>query len=337
MDLELGSERESRRTEIRALLSSFDVRGVSGVEVWQALARRGWLDAGPLVDAAVLMEEVGRAALPGPVLAQLEAGLVLVELGVDARPHQRSSLALLEGASLEPGTLRARAARRGQNWVLSGNKRFVPGAADAEAFLVAGRSESGALGLYRSDAAPPGVRVVELAALDGAPGDVSFDAAPVEPIGLPGDAWPALERAQLRAAVLAAAELAGAACAALDCAVDYAKRREQFGVPIGSFQAVAHRLADAAIDADAARLAAYDAASRADAGETGWELWASFAKLTASECARRVTAAAHQVGGGENFYADRDLGLWYRRAKALESRLGGPDFHRERIARALEL
>jgi alkylation response protein AidB-like acyl-CoA dehydrogenase len=335
MDLELGHAREERRAQVRAELARFDVRGARGTDVWQALAGRGWLDAGALLDAAVVAEEVGRAAAPGPLLTQLEAGLVLAELGADGHASQRSSVALLESASLDPGALRARAARRGKGWTISGGKRFVPHAADAEAFLVVSRSESGTLGVYRVDAAQDAVSRVALEALDGAPGDVAFEAAPAQTVGLPGDAWPALERARLRAAILAAAELAGAARAALDYAVDHARRREQFGAPIGSFQAIQHRLADASMDADAARLAAYDAAARADSGDPEWELHASLAKLTASEAGRRVTASAHQVGGGVSFYADRDLGLWYKRAKALESRLGGPDFHRERVARAL--
>ena len=335
MDLELGTAREERRAQVRAELACFDVRQAGGAEVWQALAARGWLDAGPLLDAAVVLEEVGRAAAPGPLLPQLEAGLVLAELGADGRASRRCALALLESAALDPGTLRARAVRRGREWTVSGAKRFVPHAADAQAFLVVARSESGTLGTFRAAADGSGVRVVSLEALDGAPGDVFFDAAHAEPVGLPGDAWPALERAQLRAAILAAAELAGAARAALDYAVEYAKRREQFGAAIGSFQAIQHRLAEALIDADAACLAAYDAAARADSGDPEWELFASLAKLTASEAARRVTASAHQVGGGVGFYADRDLGLWYERVKSLEARLGGPEFHRERIARAM--
>jgi alkylation response protein AidB-like acyl-CoA dehydrogenase len=337
MELGLGQAREERRAEVRAELARFDVRHASGADVWQALARRGWLDAGPLLDAAVVLEEVGRSAAPGPLLAQLEAGLLLAALGADGRASSRGSLAVLEGVRLEPAALRARAVRRGREWSVSGAKSFVPHAADAETLLVVARGESGALGVYRADARQPGVRIQPLAALDGEPADVQFESALAQPIGLPGDAWPALERAQLCAAVLAAAELAGAARAALEFAAEHAKRREQFGAPIGSFQAIQHRLADALIDAEAARLAAYDAAARADAQDPDWELHASLAKLTASEAARRVTASAHQVGGGAGFYADCDLGLWYRRAKALEWRLGGPDVHRERVARSLGL
>jgi alkylation response protein AidB-like acyl-CoA dehydrogenase len=337
MDLELGPRREELRSEVRRVLSAFDPRRSSVTEVWRALATHGWLDAGALLDAAVVMEEVGRAAAPGPLLAQLEAGLVLRALGAEGKAAVCTSLALLESASLEPAALRARASRRGKDWVVSGRKRFVPHAASARFLLVAARAESGGLGVYRVAADQEGVSARELPALDGAPCEVDLDAARAEPIGLPGDAWPVLERALLRAAILAAAELAGSARAALDQAVEHAKSREQFGAAIGSFQAIQHRLADALIDADAARLAAYDAAARADADDPEWELYASLAKLTASEAARRVTASAHQVGGGVGFYADRDLGLWYKRAKVLESRLGGPDVHRERIARSLGL
>jgi alkylation response protein AidB-like acyl-CoA dehydrogenase len=337
MDLELGPRRDALRSEVRQVLSGFEPRSTPGLEVWRALAARGWLDAGALLDAAVVLEEVGRAAAPGPLLAQLEAGLVLRGLGADGAASECTCLALLEGVSLEPGALRARATRRGKDWVVTGHKRFVPCGAIAKRLLVAARAESGALGVYRVAVEQEGVSARELAALDGAPCELAFESARAEPVGLPGDAWPALERALLRAAILAAAELAGAARAALGDAVDYAKRREQFGAAIGSFQAVQQRLADALIDAEAARLAAYDAAARADADDPEWELYASLAKLTASESARRVTASAHQVGGGVGFYADRDLGLWYKRAKSLESRLGGPDAHRERIARSLGL
>jgi alkylation response protein AidB-like acyl-CoA dehydrogenase len=337
MDLELGPRREELQSELRRVLSAFDPRSASAADVWTALATRGWLDAGALLDAALVMEEVGRAAAPGPLLAQLESALVLRALGADGKADLPTSLALLESASLEPAALRARAARRGREWVVSGHKRFVPHAASAGRLLVAARAESGALGVYRVAADQEGVSVRELPALDGAPCEVDLDSARAEAIGLPGDAWPALERALQRAAILASAVLAGAARAALDLAVEHAKGREQFGAAIGSFQAVQHRLADALIDADAARMAAYDAAARADSDDPEWELYASLAKLTASESARRVTAAAHQVGGGVGFYADRDLGLFYKRVKALESRLGGPDAHRERIARSLGL
>jgi len=335
MDLELGPLREGLRAEVRQALASFDPRSAPGEEVWRALAGRGWLDAGALLDAAVVMEEVGRAAAPGPLLAQLEAGLVLRALGANSSAAECCVLALLENPSLDPAALRARATRRGKGWAVSGHKRFVPHGTSAVQLLVAARAESGGLGVYRVAADQEGVTRRELVALDGAPCEVEFDGAHAQPVGLPGDAWPALERALLRAGVLAAAELAGAARAALDYAVEHAKQREQFGAAIGSFQAIQQRLADALIDADAARLAAYDAAARADADDPEWELYASLAKLCASECARRVTASAHQVGGGVGFYADRDLGLWYKRAKVLESRLGGPDAHRERIARSL--
>ena len=123
MELELGAARDELRAQVRSALARFDVRRASGAEVWQALASGGWLDAGPLLDAAVVLEEVGHAAAPGPLLAQLESGLVLAELGADGRASRRCALALLEGAALDPGALRGRAARRGKEWVLSRVKR----------------------------------------------------------------------------------------------------------------------------------------------------------------------------------------------------------------------
>ncbi len=123
------------------------------------------------------------------------------------------------------------------------------------------------------------------------------------------------------------ADAVGAATAALDHTVERVKAREQWGAPIGTFQAVQHRCADMLLDVTTARDAVYDAAGAVDRGDDA-VLAASRAKAFAIDASRRVTAAAHQLGGGEGIYADQPVHLWYRRVKAIEPMYGSPDFHR---------
>ena len=122
--------------------------------------------------------------------------------------------------------------------------------------------------------------------------------------------------------------------AALDHTVEHVTTREQWDAPIGTFQAVQHRCADMLIDVTTARDAVYDAAGTVDRGEDA-VLAASRAKAFAIDACRRVTAAAHQLHGGEGIYADQPVHLWYRRVKAIEPMYGSPDFHRAVVAAAL--
>jgi alkylation response protein AidB-like acyl-CoA dehydrogenase len=124
----------------------------------------------------------------------------------------------------------------------------------------------------------------------------------------------------------------GAAEAALAVAVAYVCERPLFGRPVGSYQAVQHRLADRHVDVVAMRAAVLDAAGRADRG-LPFAVEASIAQVVCTEGALRVTADAHQVHGGEGFYADRDPGLLYRRVRGLAPRLGDVRHHLERLDR----
>ena len=363
MDLSFTPDQEALRRDARALLEqrcpparvrslAADERGFCSA-LWDEMGQRGWLRLGVaadartngarLLDRVLLFEELGRASTPGPFLAHYEALMALEELGMPAvferlgTGRLRASLALLEESgspALQSLSLRADKGPR-----LSGKKLFVPWAADSEVLCVVARGETSALGLFAVEAATPQVRARRLASLDSERVfEVDFYEAPAELLAITTgtDAGATLERALAKATILACAELAGAAAAALEYAVDYVGRREQFGRPIGSFQAIQHHCANMALDADAAHLAVMDAAARVDAGDEPG-LIASHAKVICSEAARRVTTTAHQVLGGIGFLEDSDMHLWTRRVKVLESRLGTPDWHRERIADALAL
>lgn len=355
---------ETLRNEVRSFLEKHcppgRVRELEASErgfcstLWEDMAHRGWLWLGGggmggsihetrLVDRAVYFEELGRACTPGPFLSHYESILMLEELSPETLGKQsrsggvRSSLALLEeSGSLALPSLSLRVSESSE---LSGTKIFVPWVEDSDDLLIVARDDSGRLGLFLADMAHPAIRTSRLPSLDSERVfEVTFDHAPVELLAsrVEGDSEARLERALARATILACAELAGAAAAALAYAVDYVGRREQFGRPIGSFQAVQHHCANMALDADAAHFAVMDAAARVDLGEAPTPL-ASRAKVICSEAARRVTTTGHQVLGGVGFLEEMDMQLWTRRVKVLESRLGTPDWHRERIADALML
>jgi alkylation response protein AidB-like acyl-CoA dehydrogenase len=138
-----------------------------------------------------------------------------------------------------------------------------------------------------------------------------------------------------RAATALAAEMLGASSRVLEMSVEYAKARVQFGKPIGSFQAVKHRLADALVDVEGMRSSVYYAAWCIASGEQGASLAASAAKAWCSDAARRVMASGLQVHGGIGFTWEHDLHLYVKRSQLDQSSWGDAVFHRERIASLL--
>ena len=150
---------------------------------------------------------------------------------------------------------------------------------------------------------------------------------------LAGDVEAAIDRAL----VAVAAELVGVAQRAMEMAVDYAKEREQFGRPIGAYQAVSHRCARMLYDTEEARSLTYYAAWVADAEPETLPLAASMAKARASDAAWTVTATSLQVHGGIGFTWEHDLQFWLKRAKAAGELFGPSRIHRERVASLIGL
>jgi alkylation response protein AidB-like acyl-CoA dehydrogenase len=188
--------------------------------------------------------------------------------------------------------------------------------------------------VFAVEPSAPGVTVTTLTSMD--PGlrlsTVTLDGAAVAAEArLPGSG--AFDFLLQRGAVGAAAEMLGAARRCLDMAVDYAKVREQFGQPIGSFQAIRHKCADMLLDVENSFAAVYYAAwALQNDGEDG-PLAASVAKAYVSDASRKVCGDAIQVHGGIGFTWEYDLHLYFKRAKALEPLYGDADHHRELIVR----
>ena len=220
----------------------------------------------------------------------------------------------------------------GSSWVLNGAKCFVAGAADVDILLVVARADAH-LGVFTVARDSAGVTITPLPTIGlDEQCDIALDATPATLLAMDGD--DALATVIARAAIVLCADAVGAATAALDHTIERVKARAQWGTPIGSFQAVQHRCADMLIDVTTARDAVYDAAGAVDRGEDAI-VAASRAKAFAIDACRRVTAAAHQLHGGEGIHADQPVHLWYRRVKAIEPMYGSPDFHRAVVAAAL--
>ena len=312
--------------------------------LWSKLAEQGYTgiivpeDCGGVglgaVELILLMEEAGRALLPGPFFSTVAlAGAVLDACGSAeqkkkylapiCRGDARSTLAMLEAsASWDPADVQMAAARG----TLSGEKLFVPDAAVADSIVVVARD-----GVYVVDAKADGVSGAPMSGMDFTRKlyAVSLKNVPAERL----ENTPGLARGLSIATAALVAEMVGGMQRTLDITVDYAKTRKQFGKPIGMFQAVQHQCADMYLETESSRSAVYYAAWALGERAPDAAVAVSIAKTYASDASRTVGNRGIQIHGGMGFTWENDLHLYYRRAKASETALGDATFHRERIAR----
>jgi len=335
-----------------------DDRGY-GEALWSEMAKLGWLGlpfaeeqggAGlGLVELCLVLEEMGRAAYPGPYFASVVLGGLGLQLGGSAAQKEkwlpaiasgqaRASAALLEDAlDWDPASTTATATRSGDGWRLSGVKRFVPWAHVADVVLVPARAPEG-LSLFLVDPRAAGVTLAPMVGIDLANrwSEMRLADAAVRAdalVGRPGGAGSVLDALLRRAAVCASAEMLGAARRCLDLSVGYVKVREQFGQLIGSFQAIRHRCAEMLLGVENSHSAVYYAAWALAAGAEDAAMAASVCKSYVSEAARQVCGDAIQVHGGIGFTWEYDLHLYFKRAKALEPLYGDAAHHREMLIR----
>jgi len=259
-----------------------------------------------IVELAIICEELGYACAPLPFLSNAVAGLILAEAGSDEQ------------------------LKRWLGGIASGEGRGGVATTQPEPSLVIDADGAAVLLLDDGDGAKlvePGDATIEsLELIDATRRYSHVTASGGDP--LPGDVAPAIDRAM----IAVAAELVGVAQRAMEMAVDYAKEREQFGRPIGAYQAVSHQCARMLFDTEEARSLTLYAAWTADAEPETLPLAASMAKARASDAAWRVTAASLQVHGGIGFTWEHDLQFWLKRARASGELFGASRIHRERVA-----
>jgi alkylation response protein AidB-like acyl-CoA dehydrogenase len=336
---------------IRALADSEDGFEQSD---WDEMAELGWTGLAlpeewggqglGIVDLAVLFEEMGYALAPSPLLSNTVAGLALSLCGSDEQRERflrplaegklRGTPALWDagsGATIGSFTMEARA--EGDGVVLDGEKVLVMDATAADFFLVA--TADGRRHIVERDAA--GVSITPATAIDPTRRlySVRFDGVKVAT----ADSLPAAGEEYypvfFRICVALAAESTGIAQRTMEMAVAYAKDRQQFGRPIGSYQAVSHRCAQMLLETENARSAVYGAAWAADAEPESLPLAASTAKAYASDTGWRVPDASIQVHGGIGFTWEHDLHFFLKRGRANAAMFGDSKWHRERVADAV--
>lgn len=296
------------------------------------------------VELVGLLEVMGEVLLCSPFFSTICLGAnAILAAGSDAQKHELLP-GIAEGhtrATLATGDVSVDARRDGADWILSGEAQQVVDGHSADLLVVPARTDAG-IGVFAVPGDSTGVERRAQPTLDRTRrlANLTFaDARVPEAALLAGDASgeAALAHAFDLACVALAAEQVGGAQRCLDLSVQYAKEREQFGRPIGSFQAVKHICADMMVRVEAARSSTYWAACGAAQQEDELPVLASLAKATASEAYFACAGDAIQVHGGVGFTWEYDVHLYFKRARASEAFLGDPAWHRERVAQHMGL
>ncbi len=283
-----------------------------------------------LVELSLLAVEMGRTLWPSPFLPSIATALpLLIATGANAWVS-----ALAQGQTIATVLLAGNAAitRDGDAWRVTADG-LAPFAHVADIVVVVTGTM---LAVLRADA--PGVAIRRQASMDATRplSAVTIDATlPANAVrdGVAHEIADALDRAR----IILAAECLGAADAVLDLTVEYSKQRIQFGRPIGSFQALKHRMADMMIAVEAARSAVWYAAAATDEGDPAAAEAAAIAHFTTIETARTNAGHAIQLHGGIGFTWEHDAHLFFKRARSAGTLLGTPAASRARLARLIGL
>jgi alkylation response protein AidB-like acyl-CoA dehydrogenase len=348
----------SDETQVRALLDSdlgydtsvwklmADQLGIQSIAIPEEYGGAGF----GFGELSVVLEETGRALLCSPLFSTVVlAATTILESGDTEAARQHlpgiaegrtvATLALVEqnGSWSEDG-IETTAVPDGAGFTVSGTKSYVLDGAQADLVVVAARTPAGT-SLFTVDAKERGVTATALPTLDQTRrlATLTFDETPATLLGVEGGGWDVLSRVLDIAAAALACEQVGGAARVLESTVDYVKVREQFGRPVGSFQAVKHKLADMLVELESARSAAYYASSAVESGSPDLPLAASIAKTYCSTAYYHIAAESIQLHGGIGFTWEHPAHLYFKRAKGSEQLLGSPAHHRELIAQRLSL
>ena len=335
-------------------------------ELWQKMAELDWMAVlipeqydgmgGSFLDLTVLLSEMGYHCMPGPFFSTVVlGGLTILEAASEAhkadilpalsRGEQLLSLAWVEqDGTYVPESIKLAADLQGEEYILNGIKLFVPYAHVADTLICVGRTgptsdeKNAGLTLFLVDAKQQGIHIEPLHTMAGdKQSAVTFDDVAVSKdtiLGQLDHGWPVLKKVLQMSAVAKCAEMTGGAQCAMDMAIPYVKGREQFGRPVGAFQAVQHHCANMLTYADTLKFMTYQTAWRISEG-LPFEKEASMCKAWGSESYRKLVALAHQVIGGMGFMEEYDLQLYFKHAKAAEQVLGDAEFHRDMVAQEM--
>lgn len=328
-------------------------------DLYRKTAELGWLgmlipreyggSGAPLMDCAVLFEELGRGPLPGPLFSSgVLSALVILEAGSEQQrqallPAIRSAEAIVvpaiadKGPYWGPEAVETRLSESREGLVLEGTKQFVLDAEGATHFICAARASGGEIALVLVDRASPGIAVARREGFLVGLSEVRFEGVRVPAANLLGEVgggWQALERALLRALPILCAYKVGACQEIFDFTTEYTRIRVVFGQPIGRFQRVQDHCVDLSIHMDAARWVTYETLWKL---ESGLEATASVheAKAVASEAYYKVCDYAHMVFAGVGTDYTHPLMAHSVMAHTLYQYLGSPLYHKRKMMDAL--
>jgi alkylation response protein AidB-like acyl-CoA dehydrogenase len=345
-----------------------DDRGLP-IQVWQKMAQLGWMGLpfpekyggtnGSLMNLMILVEQMGFAATPGPFFtAVLLGGMLINEAGNEeqkaallpriAKGDLIVTLASLEpNLSYDPDGIEAVATPDGDGYAISGTKILVPDVRLSDYMICAARTadaaEKNVITLFLIPAPGgrgPGIKATALPTMSGTKQfEVVFDNAHVsraDVLGAVGGGWKPLNRVLQIAAVGKCVEAVGGSKKVLEMDVAHGHGRVQFGVPIGSFQAVQHHCTNIKTNADIAEFLTYQAAFLLDKGEECTKQ-VSMAKAFVGDAYTQNMVLGHQVLGGVGLMIEHDIYLYSRRGPAVKQAFGSSDHHRELVVRQLGL
>ena len=374
MDLGLNEAQQMLKNSAREFLDAecpdtlvremeVDERGYTP-ELWGKLAEQGWLGlifpesyggvGLAFLDLSILLEEMGRAMLPGPFFSTVVlGGMAIMDAGSEEQKQEYLpriaegqiivTLALTEpSARWDAAGVQLTATPAGDGYVLNGTKLFVPNAHVSDYLVVAARTGTGAedVTLFIVPRGTDGITQTLLQTIaSDRQSEVVFD-----DVKLPGSAvlggvnagWATVARVLDWGAIGKCAEMSGGGQQVLDMTVEYVKQRTQFGRPIGSFQAIQHHCANMATDVEGSRYITYQAAWRLSE-DLPAKREVAMAKAWVSDAYRRVCALGHQSHGAIGFTKEHNMQLFSRRAKAAELAFGDSDYHLEAVADSVGL
>ena len=326
-------------------------------EIWRKMADLGWLGlvipeeyggaGGTLLDLGVLFEEVGKTACPSPLFTTMAFGVLpLLEAGTEEQKRRLLpgvasgdlilTMALSEPeADYQPEFMATRAQQEGRHFAVTGTKLFVPYAHVADIMLVVAATspvdDNGkGITVFLVPKVVKGIGKVPLKTVGrDKQFEMTFNSVQVSPsdtLGAVDGGWPVVERTLQKATAIQCVETVGVMQQELAMTADYTSRRVQFGRPIGSFQAVQHRLADMLTDVEGARWLSYRALSLLSDGLPA-RREVAIAKAWASDACQRVAYSAQHLHGGIGMDLEYDLHFYFEWAKARQLSLGPTPYH----------
>ncbi|HEY4345247.1 MAG TPA: acyl-CoA dehydrogenase family protein [Parvibaculum sp.] len=311
----------------------------------------GGTDFGP-VGLGLVLEQSGRTLAASPLVSTVLLAGSAVQLAGSATQRQEIlsaiaagesiiALALEEGAHHNPTHIATKAKAEGAAYRITGKKTFVLDGHVADRLIVAARTsgkdnDKSGVTLFLVDPKSPGIAVTRTLMVDSRnAANIAFDNVSVSAdavLGSVDGGNDVLEQVLDIARIGLAAEMLGMIQEVFDTTVVYLKERKQFGVPIGSFQALKHRAAEMFAEIELCRSVVLDALSALEARRNDVPQVASLAKARLSEVATRVTNEGLQMRGGMGMTDQFDIGLFMKRARVASATFGDANFHRDRYA-----